>query len=94
MTAPILVTGATGMLGTRVVQRLAERGSQVRVLSRRARASGENVEYVAGDLAKGTGLDEAVAGVDVIVHCASAQRGDATADPENGTPYMVPLSFL
>jgi len=79
MTAPILVTGGTGMLGTRVVQRLAERGSQVRALSRQARASGENVEYVAGDLAKGTGLDEAVAGVDVIVHCASAQRGDVEA---------------
>ncbi|HYW27309.1 MAG TPA: NAD(P)H-binding protein [Terriglobales bacterium] len=75
----ILVTGGTGNLGSRVVRRLGERDVRVRVLSRRPHPAGEGVEYVAGDLAEGTGLDEAVAGADVIVHCASAPRGDAEA---------------
>lgn len=76
---PVLVTGGTGTLGTRVVRGLQERGCQVRVLSRKQRASSEGVTYVAGDLANGTGVEEAVAGAGVIIHCASA--GKATSMP-------------
>lgn len=75
----ILVTGGTGNLGSKVVQRLQERGCRVRVLSRKKRLGEEGVEYVIGDLGKGTGLDEVLAGVDVIVHCASASKGDVEA---------------
>ncbi len=79
MLSPILVTGGTGTLGSIVVRRLGERGCQVRVLSRRERAGSEGLEFVVGDLARGSGVEEAVAGVDVIVHCASATKGDAAA---------------
>jgi uncharacterized protein YbjT (DUF2867 family) len=79
MPSLILVTGGTGTLGTRVVRRLVARGCRVRVLSRRTRAGDGGAEYVAGDLATGAGLAEAVVGVDVIVHCASASRGDVEA---------------
>jgi uncharacterized protein YbjT (DUF2867 family) len=79
VTSPILVTGGTGTLGTAVVRRLGDRGRPVRILSRKARADRDGVEYVVGDLSQRTGLDEAVAGVDVIVHCASATKGDADA---------------
>jgi len=65
----VLVTGGAGVLGRPVVARLRERGADVRVLSRRA---GGEPGRVQGDLETGTGLVEAVAGVDVIVHCASA----------------------
>jgi uncharacterized protein YbjT (DUF2867 family) len=79
MTAPILVTGGTGTLGVHVVQRLKDRGCQVRVVSRKQRAGSEGLEYVVGDLVQGTGIAEAVAGVKVIVHCASAKKGDVAA---------------
>jgi Predicted nucleoside-diphosphate-sugar epimerases len=65
----VLVTGGSGVLGRPVVARLRERGADVRVLSRRA---GGEPGRVQGDLETGAGLAEAVAGVDVIVHCASA----------------------
>jgi uncharacterized protein YbjT (DUF2867 family) len=65
----VLVTGGSGVLGRRVVARLRERGADVRVLSRRP---GGEPGRVQGDLETGAGLTEAVAGVDVIVHCASA----------------------
>ncbi|WP_406858893.1 NAD(P)H-binding protein [Streptomyces sp. HUAS MG47] len=66
----ILVTGGTGTLGRIVVERLRDAGEhEVRVLSRTARP-------YAVDLCKGgAGLDAAVAGVDTIVHCASAPNG-------------------
>jgi hypothetical protein len=34
------------------------------------------VEYVRGDLDTGAGIEAAVAGAEVIVHCAGAQKGD------------------
>ncbi|MFB7368570.1 SDR family oxidoreductase [Streptomyces sp. NPDC056222] len=65
----ILVTGGTGTLGRLVTERLRSEGEhEVRVLSRRSRP-------YAVDLREGTGLAEAVSGVDTIVHCASSPRG-------------------
>jgi len=75
----ILVTGGTGNLGSKVVARLLERGCRVRVVSRKERLGDAGVEYVVGDLGKATGLVEALTGVDVIVHCASAGKGDVEA---------------
>lgn len=58
---------------------LRERGCHVRVLSRKQRAGIQGVDYVVGDPATGTRVAEAVAGVEAIVHCASAKRGDVDA---------------
>jgi len=63
----ILVTGGTGSLGSRVVDRLSEAGEDVRVMSRYERAS-----TVRGDLLTGEGLEKAVEGVGTIIHCASS----------------------
>ena len=70
----MLVTGGTGTLGVHVVWGLRER-----VLSRKQRAGIQGVDYVVGDPATGTRVAEAVAGVEAIVHCASAKRGDVDA---------------
>jgi uncharacterized protein YbjT (DUF2867 family) len=75
----ILVTGGTGNLGSKVVQRLHQRGCAVRVLSRKPRSSQDGIEYAVGDLRSGAGFPQALAGIDVIVHCASAPKGDAEA---------------
>ncbi|MDK9496797.1 NAD(P)H-binding protein [Streptomyces katrae] len=70
----ILVTGGTGNLGALVVARLRGRGHEVRSLSR------SSAEYPV-DLRDGSGLDAAMAGAEVVVHCASSPRGgdDAAA---------------
>ena len=76
---PILVTGGTGTLGRHVVTRLRVAGREVRVLSR-ARPAGADeasgIQFVAGDLATGQGVDAAIAGSEIIVHLAGTAKGD------------------
>jgi uncharacterized protein len=73
----IYVTGATGLLGRRLVRRLTERGDSVVALTRdRARAesvglTGPRVELVKGDLTAPMGAwRESVAGCDAVVNLA------------------------
>ncbi|MBA3425266.1 MAG: NAD(P)H-binding protein [Rubrobacter sp.] len=73
---PILVTGGTGTLGRLVVPRLRDAGCEVRVLSRRSREAGEGIEFVTGDLATTEGIEAAVEGAEIIVHCAGSTKGD------------------
>jgi uncharacterized protein YbjT (DUF2867 family) len=72
----ILVTGGTGTLGRHVVPRLQDAGCKVRVLSRGSRKAGEGIEFVTGDLATGEGIEAAVEGAEIIVHCAGSSKGD------------------
>lgn len=72
----ILVTGGTGTLGRLVAPKLRDAGNNVRVLSRKSRAAEHGIEYVVGDLATGEGVDAAVKGVEIIVHCAGSSKGD------------------
>lgn len=79
----ILVTGATGKVGSRLARRLAQRGDRVRALvrdrSRAAALSGAGIELVDADLLDPASLAHAVRGVDAVVHCAAFFRG---ATPE------------
>jgi nucleoside-diphosphate-sugar epimerase len=79
----ILVTGATGKVGSRLAKRLVQRGHTVRALVRDvARASDlreAGIELAVGDLLQQDSLAAAVTGVDAIVHCAAFFRG-ATAE--------------
>jgi len=79
MTSLILVTGGTGTLGRRVVPRLLAAGCRVRVLSRHAHEAADGVEYVTGDLLRNEGIPAAVAGAEVIVHCAGGRKDDDVA---------------
>ena len=51
-------------------------GHEVRGLSRHDHADASSVRWHRGDLLEGSGIDEAVAGVDVILHCATQATGD------------------
>src|SRR4051812_19071929 len=79
----ILVTGATGKVGSRLARRLSAGGDDVRALVRdRGRAAallGDRIELVEGDLLDASSLTAAVNGVDAVVHCAAFFRG-ATAE--------------
>jgi uncharacterized protein YbjT (DUF2867 family) len=99
--SPILVTGGTGTLGRLVVRRLRDAGLEVRVLSRRGRADGEGIEVVTGDLDTGEGIDAAVAGAEIIVHCAGSSKGDedkarnlVRAAARAGAPHLVYISVV
>jgi uncharacterized protein YbjT (DUF2867 family) len=71
-----LVTGGTGTLGRLVVPMLRDAGCKVRVLTRRRREAGEGIEFVTGDLATSEGIEAAVEGAEIIVHCAGSAKGD------------------
>jgi uncharacterized protein YbjT (DUF2867 family) len=79
----VLVTGGTGSLGSRVVERLRAAGREARALSRGGRPC-----TVHGDLLTGEGLEEAVAGVGTIVHCASSPTRTRRTDVE-GTERLL-----
>ncbi|MDA0165416.1 NAD(P)H-binding protein [Solirubrobacter ginsenosidimutans] len=57
---PILITGATGYVGGRLVEILQARGHAIRTLSRRGAGAGD---ARTGDVLSGQGLPEALAGV-------------------------------
>jgi uncharacterized protein YbjT (DUF2867 family) len=100
-----LVTGGTGTLGRVLVPRLSALGHDVRVLSRRPKPSPSGPAgahgWVTGDLRSGEGVDAAVAGADVIAHCATSQRGEqaaaanliAAASRATG-PHLVYISIV
>ncbi|MFD0327344.1 SDR family oxidoreductase [Streptacidiphilus monticola] len=74
-TEAILVTGATGVLGRHVLERVRATGRPARALTRRtALPDDPAVTWFTGDLAAGTGLDAAFAGVGTVIHCAGDAR--------------------
>ncbi|MBF9070706.1 SDR family oxidoreductase [Streptacidiphilus fuscans] len=81
----VVVTGGTGVLGRAVVERLVEQGREVRVVSRRPASGGERpYGWAVADLRSGSGVAEALAGADVVVHCATAfGRGQEAALARN-----------
>lgn len=79
----VLITGGTGGLGSELVPRFAAAGYTVRILSRRTRPERTDAacEWAQGNLVAGTGLAEAVAGCELVVHCATkAPSGKGDAD--------------
>ncbi len=91
----VLVTGGTGHLGRAVVARLRDEGEDVRVLARRP-GSDKKIEWIQGDLATGQGIEEAVEGIDTIVHAAThspaAQRGKLRLKDYFSSPRDVDIS--
>jgi len=89
----ILVVGATGLLGSSICRRLAERGSAVRALVRsnspnESRLASVQAEIVTGDLKDGPSLLAACRGCSAVITTAntliSARRGDSFHTVEAG----------
>jgi uncharacterized protein (TIGR01777 family) len=96
----VTLTGATGFVGSRIVDALRARGDDVTVLSRDADRARERlgVETFAWDGESGPAPAEALAGRDVVVHLAGepvAQRWNASVKDkirdsrERGTNRLV-----
>ena len=75
----VVVTGATGFIGRRVVPALRAAGAEVTVIARGG-AGGSlppGVRWVTGDLGRPAGLSSALAGQEVLVHLAYDLRASA-----------------
>lgn len=80
----ILVTGATGFIGTRLCKLLVSQGHAVRGLSRGGRGTVPGVDYRAADLTDPSSIKESLVAVDCIVHLAGrahvlSKQGDSMA---------------
>ena len=67
----ILITGGTGLIGSRLLKRFAAAGIECRALVRAGKDVPEGVERVAGDILRPDTLAAAVAGVTTVIHLAA-----------------------
>jgi dihydroflavonol-4-reductase len=75
----VLVTGGTGFLGSYIIKELVEKGYPVRAIRRSSAVLPfyipqqifDKVEWVEGDILDVVSLDDAMNGVDTIIHCAA-----------------------
>lgn len=94
--ATVLVTGAGGFLGRRVVAELQQRGHRVRAMLHSAAPAAEwnDVEVVHAALGDNQAIGRALTGVTTVVHCAArvARRGTRAEffrDNVHGTAHLV-----
>ncbi len=104
--ANVLVTGGTGDLGRAVVAQLLAQRHIPRVLSRQTSPDLlPGAEALIGDLTAGSGLREAVKGVDAIIHCASSPKAPLATDiggtrmlvqaaRGSGSPHFISVSIV
>lgn len=81
----ILLTGATGLVGSHVLRALTSAGQPVRVLARDARRLGNDrvrVQIALGDLGDAASYRHALRGVETVLHMAGAARDQASGTVE------------
>ena len=66
----VALTGATGFVGSAVIEEAARRGITVRALTRREQPAREGVTWVAGSLEDTASLADLVRGADAVLHVA------------------------
>ncbi len=73
----VLISGGTGMVGTRLTEMLVAKNYQVIILTRKLKKSNnQNISYALWDVAKQTIDANAVSSADYIIHLAGANVAD------------------
>ena len=102
----VLVTGGTGFLGAYIIRELVEKGWAVRALRHNAPLPAfipetimAKVEWVTGDILDVVGLEEAMEGMDAVVHAAAKvsfskrDRGELFSINIEGTANVVNMAL-
>lgn len=102
MSTKILLTGGTGFLGAYILQELVQQGYAVRAIRRKQQSPFyipekilSQVEWVSGDLLDVVSLQEAMQGVDAVIHAAgkvsfsSGDKSDMFKTNVEGTANVV-----
>ena len=97
MISRVLIAGGTGRLGTLVVNALAARGVEVRVMTRdpkrAAHLAGERIEVVTGDVRDPVGTMTAAEGVDTVVSAVHGFAGQGGVSPttvdRDGNTHLI-----
>ncbi|PKL35431.1 MAG: dehydrogenase [Spirochaetae bacterium HGW-Spirochaetae-1] len=95
----VLITGASGFLGSHIVDACIERGDMVRVL---VRASSDisylkkydNIEYVPGSVEDGSSLRKAVDGIEAVYHSAARSADWGTRSQFYEANYLGTKNML
>lgn len=86
----ILVTGASGFVGSAVCRSAAERGHAVTGIDRRERPFSGTGAFECADIRDRAAVASLAAGVDAIIHCAAiVGPAPASADPVSATEVNV-----
>ena len=88
----ILLVGATGFLGAKILRELARDGSvALRAMSRRGASAdaAAGVEWVRGDMMDPASLDAALGGVDVVVTSANGYMKETLAADFQGNRNLI-----
>jgi uncharacterized protein YbjT (DUF2867 family) len=85
----VLVTGASGFVGAKLLEALAREDHEVRAFARDpSRVTAEDVPVVTGDAVTGAGLAEALHGIEVayyLIHSMEAAAGERFAERERAS---------
>ncbi|NJM11061.1 MAG: NAD-dependent epimerase/dehydratase family protein [Synechococcaceae cyanobacterium SM1_2_3] len=82
---PVLVTGASGFIGRRIIMALLAQRAKVRALIRASNSAPtdwRDVAIVNADLADAVGLARACAGMNTVIHAAGFAHADAAHTPD------------
>lgn len=79
----VLVTGASGFIGSHIVEALVEYGFSARALVRKTSSLaflGPKVELACGDVTDSASLQAALSGVQAVIHCAGLTKARSLED--------------
>ncbi len=95
----VLITGASGFLGSYLAEMFLDAGHQVRAMVRKTSKTASlqrlGVEIVRGDLTDRESLERAVKGIETVVHAAATMSGPAAefvAASEQGTRSLLEVA--
>ncbi len=80
----LAITGATGFVGSHLVDVALATGHEVKALTRRNQPPRDNLDWIAGDLSSRDALEQLVDDVDAVIHVAGTISAPTAAGFEKG----------